>query len=326
MKRLNIISAVLVAAAFCGPTISTQSLAQSSRPVIAVGEISSNISGFDSGSVQVAVENALAKTKKFTIMERTRLEALLREQGLSIAGITSAGKKLGGFSGVDYLIYGSITNASLENNNLLIMRECEAKMSMSIRVVDVKTAEIRLSESITVKEGVNTTPTDQNPCSGVSIGDINFLGANGADLIANKLTMTIFPIKVAKVGDAGEVYINYGEGQIPKDGTLKVVRMGEGFVDPDSGERIGAEETLVGVITISEVKAGFSIGRIIASREQIKVGDIATLGDKGFRRNADSCIRAEDSRLKSCTQDSASSSCQRAASKSESTCAVLFGK
>lgn len=204
MKRLNVIPAVLVAAAFCGPTISTQSLAQSSRPVIAVGEISSNISGFDSGSVQVAVENALAKTKKFTIMERTRLEALLREQGLSIAGITSAGKKLGGFSGVDYLIYGSITNASLENNNLLIMRECEAKMSMSIRVVDVKTAEIRLSESITVKEGVNTTPTDQNPCSGVSIGDINFLGANGADLIANKLTMTIFPIKVAKVGDAGD--------------------------------------------------------------------------------------------------------------------------
>ena len=40
------------------------------KPVIAVGEITSAVGGFNTLSIQLALENALQKTNKYTMMER----------------------------------------------------------------------------------------------------------------------------------------------------------------------------------------------------------------------------------------------------------------
>ena len=64
--------------------------AQGNRPIIAVGEITTAIGQFDTMSIQLALENALQKTNKFTIMERTRLATLLEERGLSASGIANS--------------------------------------------------------------------------------------------------------------------------------------------------------------------------------------------------------------------------------------------
>ena len=57
--------------------ISTSIFSQSNKPVIAVGEITSAVGGFNTLSIQLSLENALQKTNKYTMMERTRLNALL---------------------------------------------------------------------------------------------------------------------------------------------------------------------------------------------------------------------------------------------------------
>lgn len=307
-------------------TIPVEVLGQSAKPVIAVGELTSAVQGYDSTPLQLALENSLTRTKKFTLMERTRLQALLEERGLSIAGIATGKKSVGGFSGVDYLVYGSVTSASLADNNLLILRECELQLGINVRVVDVQTGEIRLSDTSTIKKGLNTTSTDRNPCEDTTLSSVNFAGEAGVDEIANKLTMAIFPIKVARITEAGEVYLNYGEGSLFKDSTLRLVRLGEGFVDPDTGERLGAEETTVGVVAIADVKPGFSIGRLLANIESVRVGDVARIGDKRLRRLADSCSKARDSQSKACSANEGSSTCQRAATRAEESCRGLFAR
>ena len=126
---------------------SALAIAQSNKPIVAVGTFESSFSNYDTRNIQTAIETALSKTQKFSLMERGRLDQLLAEQGMSAGGIVGGSGQIGGFDGVDYLIYGRVTQLGLEAKNLFIMSACEAKLGIDIRVVDVRTGEIRLSET-----------------------------------------------------------------------------------------------------------------------------------------------------------------------------------
>jgi uncharacterized protein YqkB len=299
--------------------------AQASKPVIAVGEITTAIGEFSTMSIQLALENALQKTNKFTIMERTRLDTLLAERGLSASGITDGISDYSGFSGVDYLIYGSVSNITVENKSVIIASNCDASLSMNIRVVDVATGEIRMSESVNVNDTVNTIlDAQQNACAGISLSSINILGEDVSDGIANKMTMDIFPIKVARVNGT-QVYLNYGGSTINRDQILTLKSIGEGFVDPDTGEILGAEEETTAVIIATDVRDNYSIGEIVANRSMPAVGDIAYILDsRNDRRSVQSCVKATEKAVKSCDKDPSSKRCGRDSEKKAQSCSVML--
>ena len=305
--------------------VASSALAQSNKPVIAVGEITTAIGEFSTMSIQLALENALQKTNKFTIMERTRLDTLLAERGLSASGITDGISDYSGFSGVDYLIYGSVSNITVENKNVIIASNCDASLSMNIRVVDVATGEIRMSESVNVNDTVNTVlDAQQNACAGISLSSINILGEEVSDGIANKMTMGIFPIKVARVNGT-QVYLNYGSSTISQDQILTLKSIGEGFVDPDTGEVLGAEEETTAVIIATDVRDNFSIGEIVANRSIPAVGDVAYILDsRNDRRSVQSCVKATASALKSCDKSPDSKSCRSNSEKKDRACSAML--
>ena len=305
--------------------VASSALAQSNKPVIAVGEITTAIGEFSTMSIQLALENALQKTNKFTIMERTRLDTLLAERGLSASGITDGISDYSGFSGVDYLIYGSVSNITVENKNVIIASNCDASLSMNIRVVDVATGEIRMSESVNVNDTVNTVlDAQQNACAGISLSSINILGEEVSDGIANKMTMGIFPIKVARVNGT-QVYLNYGSSTISQDQILTLKSIGEGFVDPDTGEVLGAEEETTAVIIATDVRDNFSIGEIVANRSIPAVGDVAYILDsRNDRRSVQSCVKATASALKSCDKRPDSKSCRNNSEKKDRACSAML--
>ena len=295
------------------------------KPVIAVSEITTGIGNFSTMSIQLALENALQKTNKFTIMERSRLDSLLQERGLSAAGITDGISDYSGFSGVDYLVYGSVSNVTVANKNVLIAANCEASMSMNIRVVDVATGEIRMSESVQVEDVVNTVlDANVNACSGISLSSINILGEDVSDGIANKLTMSIFPIKVANV-NGSQVYLNYGENTISVNQILTIKSVGGGFVDPDTGELLGAEEVTTAVILASDVRSKFTIGEVVARNADIAVGDIAyILNNKKAKKSVKSCISNTSKAVKTCDSKPGSKSCSKASQRKADSCSVLM--
>jgi len=256
-------------------------------------------------------------------MERTRLDTLLEERGLSAAGITDGNASLGGFSGVDYLVYGSVSNVTVARKNLLIVMNCDASLSMNVRVVDVNSGEIRFSENISVEDTVATSSAEDDPCRGISLANINIMGEDASDGIANKMTTVLFPIKVARAAGS-EVYLNYGDGTLSKNDILSVKTVGQGFVDPDTGEVLGAEETTTAVIVIDDVRAKYSIGEIITQASPVAVGDIAfVLNDRNSARQVKKCQSSSSKRFKTCAKGTGKK-CDKSIAKMQSDCSELM--
>ena len=110
-----------------------------------------------------------------------------------------------------------------------------------------------------------------------------------------------------------------------KDGELlKNVTLGEGFVDPDTGEVLGADEELIGVVEVTQTKAKFSIGKIRLQTSDLSVGDVANRLDKSDRKSLDrklkSCNRAMSSEQRACRKEG--SRCDKAITKREGACAL----
>ena len=311
-----LLSMILVA---CSTFVS----AQGNKPIVAVASFESSFSNYDSRNIQTAIETALSKTQKFTLMERGRLDSLLAEQGLSANGLVAGSGEIGGFSGVDYLIYGRVTQLGLEAKNVLIMSACEAQLGLDVRVVDVKTGEIRLSENISADDQVNTAGAEENPCNGVGISAFDNLTATTARKLAEKLTQTLFPVKLAKVS-SDEVYLNYGEGFLNSGEILKVVSLGEGFEDPDTGEILGAEEELLAIVKVTKLRPKYSIASILMQAGDLNRGDVANRLSKKAQKKAQkvvkSCTSAIKRVTKSCKKDG--KKCDKAREKKATSCAL----
>ena len=262
---------------------SFETLSQSNKPVIGIGEMRSSVGG-DVDSFRAMLETALAGTNKFDIIERSRIGDLISEQSLSAGGITQGNGQIGGISGVDYLVYGSITKMGVENNNLSLGDFKSASqtgvMSVDLRVVDTSTGSIRISETVEVSETISSALNiDGRSIGGDEADPINTVQRLAANEIATKISLHIFPIKIINVKD-NQAYLNYGSSTLSKckwssekSCYLKIVELGEGFIDPDTGEVLGAEETYIGAVEVVDPKSKYSIANILEG--DLNRGDVA---------------------------------------------------
>jgi hypothetical protein len=259
-----------------GLSMSSVVMAASGKPVIGIGEITSTVGG-NPVSFQTMLETAISQTNKFELMERSRMDDILGEQALSAGGLTQGSGQIGGLGGIDYLIYGSITKLGTTTNAVAFGGigggGQKAEMSVDIRVVDVTTGSIKISKTVEdsaksgsafAMEGLAVGGEEADP-----LGDVQRKTANK---VASMVAMEIFPVKVINVSK-GQAYVNYGPPSIEKGNFYKVVELGEGFMDPDTGEMLGQDETYIGAIEITETKSKYSIGTVLEGK--IERGQIA---------------------------------------------------
>ena len=254
-------------------TFSFEVFAQSNKPVIGIGDMQSSVGG-DVNTFRAMLETALANTNKFELIERSRIGDIISEQALSAGGITEGSGQIGGISGVDYLVYGSITKLGVESNEFNLgdykSASQDGVMSVDLRVVDVSTGSIKISETVEVESSVSSAINiDGRSIGGDEADPLSSVQRVAAVQIAGKIALNIFPIKVINVKD-NMVYLNYGSSILSKCSWsssescyLKIVELGEGFVDPDTGEVLGAEEEYVGAVEITEPKNKFTIAKIL---------------------------------------------------------------
>lgn len=247
--------------------------AQSSKPVIGIGEMKSTVGG-DVNSFRAMLETAIANTNKFDLIERSRIGDLISEQALSAGGITQGNGQIGGLSGVDYLIYGSITKLGVETSNVKLgdfkSNSKTGVMSVDLRVVDTSTGSIKISETVEVEASISSALNiDGRSMGGDEADPISTVQRIAANKIAGNISLNIFPIKVVNV-TATQVYLNYGSSMLSKcswtDSSscyLKIVSMGEGFTDPDTGEVLGADEEYIGAVEVVDPKNKYSIANIL---------------------------------------------------------------
>ena len=224
------------------------------------------------------LETAVQKMGKMDLFERSRVDAL-EEQLLAEGGLTAAGGTVGGLTGVDYLMYGAVTKFGSQQSSTSVntgrlgrfgrraggasTAKLTVEMGVDIRVTDAHTGKIVIADSV---EGAVQAG------SAFSVGGVSSSKGSAdpfADVqrvvaakMAEKVVTSRYPIKIISVSGDGTLILNYGNIMLQPEDMLMAFAVGESFVDPDTGETLGAEETELGSVVVTEASAKFSKARV----------------------------------------------------------------
>jgi len=251
---------------FCVVPQNSFSQSQASRkPRIAIGNFEyKGVMHLEDGTWSFVdmISTALIKTRRFKLVERNRVNEALNEMGLGEAGVVDPAdcQKLGTLLKADLILFGTITQASLDEKAVSIsglntVRQ-DVRMSVDLRIVDAKTGEIKSAETISKKKtGSKSVHIAGSVSTGGSssgiVGDVMRDIANG---VVEKLVTGIYPISIEFVRDDGSVKLNYGESLVELNTVYKVYDA-DGFV--------------AGKIRVTDVQSRNSLGKIISGSVEI---------------------------------------------------------
>ena len=262
--------------------------------------------GGDARGVSDILVNQLVKTGKYSVIERSQIEAILQEQDLGASGRVDASTaaQIGRLLGVQTVIFGSVTQMDLEKKQKgggifgagADVTEVDAYVKLAIRMIDTNTGEI-----LSVAEGEGNASQSDTKVRVFGIGGgsstsnegkllteateqaigkvVDSISSSSGAVATNSSTPR--PTENALVADiAGDlVILNKGLGSGYREGMkLSIERVSKEIKDPETGEVIRRLTTQVGVIELTDVDGKSSVGKIV-SGSNFQVGDVATLAE-----------------------------------------------
>ncbi|MFN7974986.1 MAG: CsgG/HfaB family protein [Acidobacteriota bacterium] len=103
--------------------------------------------------VQNMIVTELVKSQKWRVIEREKLNSVMKEQSLSLSGAvdTSTLVKIGKILGLKYFLTGSITQFDIKNSGFSFgvghVGKTKKKVALDARLVNVETAEIEWADT-----------------------------------------------------------------------------------------------------------------------------------------------------------------------------------
>ena len=242
-----------------------------------------NCNSYLSEGFRVMLETAIVKSGKMDVMERAQVDVVLGEQGLGQMNLTTSGGEMGGLTGVDYMIYGSITKFGARKEGFAISggssgvggllggkaatlfgggvgtASVHTEMGVDLKVTDVATGRIILADTVEGEaktgEAFTVAGISRSSSTGDPFSDVQrIVASNLAEAVA---TLRV-PFKIIKIMKDGALVINYGNAFLAPGDVLAMFDVGEKIVDPDTGETLGAEITETGMVEITMAEAKFS--------------------------------------------------------------------
>tara|TARA_Y200000002_G_scaffold197796_1_gene163347 strand:+ start:170 stop:1078 length:909 start_codon:yes stop_codon:yes gene_type:complete len=263
MKKLLLIIAMV----FSG-LIFSQNL-----PIIAVTEIQSSVDSkywrdyknSKSNNFQNMLETQLVKVGRFKIMERNRIDEVLSEQALQ-GEFSGSGTNMA-MGAVDYIVYGSVTKFGKKEKVIQTNKFSSVKIitefGIDLKVVSALDGEVRRAEAVNVvletASGMSTGKVSTGDAAADPLSDVQ---RRAAKKVAAAIAESIFPIGVITFRD-NEAYLNYGEAILTVGDRLKVIQPGEELIDEATGLNLGATETVVGTVEVTEALEKFSKAKVI---------------------------------------------------------------
>lgn len=246
--------------------------------------------------------NKLVESGKYSVIERSRLDAILQEQNLGTSGRIdpTTAAQVGKILGVDFVILGSVTQFDLQQKqsggSFLFgiggsSTKTDAYVTLNVRMVNTTTAEI-----ISVAEGKGTANQSDSQVRVLGIGGgsstsnegrlltlatekaigevLNSLAADAGQIAtAPKAVPSVNALVAAILGN--QVVLNKGSADGYRPGLqVSIERVAQEIKDPATGEVLRQLTQPLGVIELVEVDERSSVGRIV-SGTQFKVGDVA---------------------------------------------------
>jgi len=271
--------------------LATQSFAQA-RIKIAIWEFDNNAAHtywyWDKmgPAARNIIDTAFSEDKllssKFSVIERQKLDLVLKEQHLAQAGAVdpATAAKVGKILGVKYIILGGIDKFNVDNTKAGLGRLgvggnlMQSNATVSLRIVDSTTAErvISISGDGQVKKGggfVKDASYSKDAEWGIASETIDA----AAKEVVKKLTSGDYLARVSNAAVPGgliegkvikvegnQAYINLGSSSGIKMGDkFTVFNIGEALIDPDTGAKLGASEKQIGAGSVVELQDKFAV-------------------------------------------------------------------
>ncbi len=262
-----------------------------------------NVSGNSGCKIEYAVTEMLitelAKNKNFRIVERQRLEDILKESKFQMSGLSDSNNaiKFGRLTGAKYLIAGNITLCSSEESQssfIVDFGKKKASVELVVRIIDLETgiatggaegkgSSDRSSTSFAPSSVGLPNIFDSSKSVGTGTtkaekGDLLIEAASKAVIELNEKIKAVFPLEGYIIKKDGQiVIIDIGKGMINTGSRFEVFQVGEELIHPVTKKKIGQEKNKVGEITIDKIHDEFSYGKITSSTKEIAVGNTIVL-------------------------------------------------
>lgn len=239
---------------------------------------------------------ALVERGAVRVFERKRLEAILKEQNLSMSGNVdpATAVKIGKIVGVQYLLTGKVTRFAYKGKSFDAFFKVGFKFKnkklegrLDIRLIRTDTGEVvYVDKGMGSKKFMNLRIATIGGGTDYDETMVNDIFEPIVEQMADKLSKKVKELKidspemVVKQGKViaakmGYVFINLGaRNGVQAGDVFTIKKKGEVLIDPDTGEELGAEMTTVGSVKVVEVKEKYSKCKIISGSAH--KGDIVT--------------------------------------------------
>lgn len=221
----------------------------------------------------------LHNTRKFTVVSRSDLDEILKEQKLTASGNIDDSDDNAAqafkLAGCKFLLVTTVDNFQdyTATAQFQALGESASKrvvqFSTVAKIYDTTTGKLLESTNLQLNNGqVGSGAVIQEQTNGVDLSDalLQAMARMMSQHIADRVVDVLRPARILARTD-NIVTINRGDGtDIEVNDTWNVFAQGKELIDPDTGASLGREEIQVGVVKITEVDPLFSKGEVVDDR------------------------------------------------------------
>jgi hypothetical protein len=228
-----------------------------------------------------AFTRVLVNTRKFTVVDRARLERVRREQRFGASGLVDPSQRasIGRLLGAQYLVVGTVRDFSAEPPREMAYGSGwtrPVRISVDVQVVDSSTG------AVVAARDASATAQARSSSASAASGVPREALEKAAEQVAQSALLAVvnaaYPIKIVAVED-DVVRLNRGdEGGLEAGTVLHCFGAGSKLVDPDTKESLGTSEHERGSVRVAEVQGKTTTARIVENGG-LRAGDACRIDE-----------------------------------------------
>ena len=187
------------------------------------------------------LNEALLRTRKFTVLDLSQLEARMREQNLDLTGYYNQSHEKSTYlqAGLDYIMTVAIDGID----------DSSGSLNLKFKMIGVADLTSDFSSAVSVK----SSPVLSRSNSKADL--LDQLIRKGVEQVVNKVVTQLFPIRVVSVDEENaQVTLNYGQGFLRQGDTILIYPIEQEF-DINANDTLGQP---IATIQVSQANQKFA--------------------------------------------------------------------